>query len=159
MTELQFFIPGIPRPGGSKTPKLVRRGSGEIVMKNGRPLITMRDDAKGNKDWRAVCSTAGHDAMRACGIASLLSGPLSLSIDFVMPRPRSHFGTGRNAGRLKLPAPHWHTVKPDRTKLTRALEDALTGIIWRDDTQVVTGPINKHYGEQPGALVRVKELT
>jgi crossover junction endodeoxyribonuclease RusA len=137
---IEFFIPGIPRPGGSKR--------GFVNPRNGRVIIT---DAGGSrtKDWRGVCATVAKQAMN--GLPPFV-GPLRLTLVFVMPRPKSHY---RKAG-LKPDAETWHRVKPDRTKLTRAMEDALTGIVWRDDCIIVAGPTDKVYGESPGARVRVE---
>jgi Holliday junction resolvase RusA-like endonuclease len=88
----------------------------------------------------------------------LFSGALSLDLRFYMRRPQSHFGTGRNAGRLKDTAPRFHTTRPDSTKLTRAVEDALTGVVWRDDAQVSTQVIAKLYGEPERVVVAIYPL-
>ena len=49
------------------------------------------------------------------------------------------------------------TVKPDIDKLVRAINDALTGILFPDDCQVVSIQMTKEYeGERrPGAYLRV----
>lgn len=148
---IEFFVPGIARPGGSKTATLIRRKGGEIVMKNGRALITMRDAGKHTAEWRRTVALMARRSYRG----TPLQGPLCLTLTFVMPRPQSHF---RANGTLKYDSPKWHTCKPDRTKLMRALEDALTGICWIDDTQVVTGMAEKIYGEKSGAHVRIEPV-
>ncbi len=146
-----FFAPGIPRPGGSKTAHVVRRKGGEIVTSaTGRPLVTMRDDAKGNKEWRSVVALA---ATVACSAMVPLEGPLALRVVFTMPRPKGHYGAGKNAGVLRPTAPRWPTTKPDATKLLRSTEDALTGILWRDDAAIVLQWVEKAYGEKPGARI------
>lgn len=38
------------------------------------------------------------------------------------------------------------TTRPDSSKLLRAIEDALTGILFHDDAQIVETHIRKHYG-------------
>jgi Holliday junction resolvase RusA-like endonuclease len=91
-------------------------------------------------------------------VMPLLEGPLGLAVVFNITRPKGHFGTGRNAGALKDSAPYWPTVKPDATKLLRGLEDALTGVVWRDDAQVVEQAVTKRYAEREGARVVVWEL-
>jgi len=75
-----------------------------------------------------------------------------------MPRPKYHFGTGRNAGKLKDNAVYWCETTPDALKLTRSTEDALTGIAWKDDKQVVDLHVKKIYGERPGAIIRIIPL-
>lgn len=86
-------------------------------------------------------------------------GPVSLTVRFYMPRPKSHFGTGKNAPVLKKTAPLRHTNKPDIDNLTKALMDALTiSRVWKDDTQVIHLDIGKAYralGKEPGAWIIV----
>jgi Holliday junction resolvase RusA-like endonuclease len=85
----------------------------------------------------------------------MLEGPLRVRFDFVFPRPKGHFGSGKNATVLKRNAPQYPVVKPDATKVIRSTEDALKGILWRDDSQIVTQAATKRYGTQAGCLIRV----
>lgn len=147
-----FFVPGHPVPGGSKTASLIRRKGGAIVMKNGRPLITMRDSAKGNKEWRSVVAYWGAKEM---GMRIPLDIPLRVSFHFIMPRPKGHYRTGKHAGELRPTAPTFHTSKPDTTKLIRACEDGLTGIVWRDDSIIAVQESSKLYGDTPGVWIKV----
>jgi Holliday junction resolvase RusA-like endonuclease len=90
--------------------------------------------------------------------AELLHGPLHLSLVFCLARPKGHFGSGRNADVVKPSAPRYPTVKPDATKLTRAVEDAMTGIVWRDDAQVVDQYVTKVYDEPERVVVTVRPM-
>lgn len=67
-------------------------------------------------------------------------GPVALDAVFFMPRPMSHFGTGRNAGQIKSSAsPHPITLgRNDIDKMVRLVCDALAiaGVI-KDDSQIV----------------------
>jgi len=94
------------------------------------PVVT--DDNPRTKPWRAVVAVVAGQHRPA----KLLDGPLSLTARFFLPRPKSL------PKRIEHPA-----KKPDLSKLVRAIEDALTGIIWRDDAQVVHENASKHYGE------------
>jgi Holliday junction resolvase RusA-like endonuclease len=64
--------------------------------------------------------------------------PCILSAQFYFNRPKYHIGTGRNAGTVKASAPSNHAVKPDLSKLVRAIEDGITEskCIWKDDSRV-----------------------
>ena len=139
---MDFFVPGVPKPGGSKR--------AIYNAKLGRSLVI--EDCKGNKDWRAVVALA---AQQARGNEPLMSGAIDLRVEFVLPRPKHHF---RANGQLKPTAPFWHTSKPDATKLLRALEDALTKIAWNDDAQVAYQEVRKRYGTDPGACVVIKHI-
>jgi Holliday junction resolvase RusA-like endonuclease len=136
-SEIVFQVPGIPAPGGSKR----HIGGGRII-----------DDCKRNGDWRAMVGWAAKQEMRG---APPMDGPLGLRVIFWMPRPKSHFRTGKHAGILKDDAPQHHTVKPDATKLLRSTEDALTCIAWTDDARIAFQHVEKRYGPTPGAEIRI----
>ncbi len=142
--DVSFFCPGVAAPGGSKA--AFRSQTGRIVVK---------DDCKRNKSWRQTVALFAFQAMKG---RLPLADPLKVVVSFVMPRPDGHFGTGRNAGSVKASAPAHPTVRPDATKLWRAAEDALTGVVWRDDSQIVEQTVCKSYGDQPGVTVEVYVL-
>ena len=142
---IEFFVPGTPRPAGSK------RGF-PVKGRDGRVHVAMTDSsgAKG-KSWRVACVAAVTEVWHDDPI----SEPIRLEVEFVMPRPGTHFGKRKGEPYLKPDAPTRHTAKPDATKLLRALEDALTGVVWKDDAQVVEQFVSKRYGPRPGANVIV----
>lgn len=115
----------------------------------------MVESSKGLKPWRKAVADA---ALSVFGDACWLDGPLTLGVCFFFPRPKGHFGTGRNAERLKPSAPIFHTVTPDTDKLLRAIGDALTGIVYRDDSQLAQVVGFKFYGPEPGAVIVVDQL-
>lgn len=142
---VRFFVPGVPQPGGSKKGFVVK-------TKTGRHRAVITDDAKHNATWRAVVSLAARQH-----IDRPFLGPVVFFFDFTMPRPKSHYGTGRNAAVLKPSAPRPHTVRPDSSKLERSTEDALKGIAWIDDCQVVDHRTRKLYGDTPGCWITIQE--
>jgi Holliday junction resolvase RusA-like endonuclease len=141
--RIQFFVPGIPKPGGSKRAFINR--------KTGRPIIT--EDCKSSRDWRTAVAFAANEQFEYP-----FAGPLSVHFDFLFLRPRGHFGTGRSAEYLKKSAPIYPAVRPDTTKLIRSTEDALKGIAWKDDAQVVTQSACKRYAQRGGAIITVYEI-
>lgn len=144
MKPITFFVHGVPRPGGSK--------KGFFNPKTKRVIIV---DASNNKPWR---ESVRHAAL-ATG-SGMLSGPLSVTVTFYMPRPQSHFRTGKHAGELKADAPQYHDKMPDATKLWRSTEDALTGVLWKDDAQIAVQKVEKRYAnDHPGASVTVEEVS
>jgi Holliday junction resolvase RusA-like endonuclease len=74
-----------------------------------------------------------------------IEGPIMLTLQFRMPRPKSHFG----AKGLKPTAPKFHTSKPDSDNLGKLILDALNGRFWRDDSQICKLFITKTYSETP----------
>lgn len=142
--SITFTVPGIAAPQGSKAPW------GAESNPNTRP-------------WRATVAAAAREAMVAKGegwtsLQHPLASPVSLVVRFTFPRPKSHYGTGRNANTLKDSAPNLHAVKPDLDKLLRAIGDAVTGIVVRDDSQISQVFATKEYGS-PAAVVTVSEIT
>jgi len=144
VSRVEFTVVGVPQPQGSKT---------TVTRKGRRPVV--REDNPLTGPWR---STVGARAQAAMNGRQLRAGPLRLRAVFVFPRPAGHFGTGRNAGKLKPSAPLYCRTRPDVDKLLRAVGDALTGIVFRDDAQLVIVEAEKHYGEPPCAHVVVEEL-
>lgn len=137
----EFTVLGIPQSGGSKRP--VRRGgkaSGKLM------LIDMNEEKV--KPWRNAAKMIAAELMRG---RDPYEGPLMLAVEFHMPRPKGHFGVHG----VRRSAPSYPTVRPDSTKLLRPLEDALTGILWNDDSQIVEQIIRKRYGDPPRAEIRV----
>jgi Holliday junction resolvase RusA-like endonuclease len=150
MSTVTFYVPGIPAPGGSKRGFALKKGG----QYTGRVVIT-EDAGQRNKDWRQACVVTAQGQSGA----QLLRGPMKVDFAFIMPRLKSHFHTSKaKLGQLREDAPAWHTVKPDRTKLTRSTEDALKGIIWADDAQIVDGRTTKAYGDRPGCLISITPL-
>ena len=81
----------------------------------------------------------------------ILTGPVSVSIVFWLPRPKAHFRTGKHAGELKPTAPtHCTSAQAgDIDKLIRCTLDGLSakcgGIVLADDSLVVSLSSEKRY--------------
>lgn len=126
--DFHAFIVGTPRPQGSKT-----------VFRNGG----MRESSIHLKEWRRTLTTFAihHHQNRPP-----LAGPLTMNLEFVMPRPK--------ALSTRNPTPP-HTKRPDLDKLFRAVGDALTDArIYTDDSQIVTARVDKRIA-QPGETAGV----
>lgn len=129
---LLFFVPGSPAPQGSKR----HVGHGRMI-----------ESSKAVGPWRERVALAAHDAMRGQPMFDK-GAPLAIAIEFVMPRPAS--------------TPKGHTPpavkRPDSDKLSRAVHDAMTGIVYPDDSAIVVSAITKRLaeiGEVAGAHIFV----
>ena len=145
--KIEFFVPGICRTAGSKS-AFKNKVTGKVNLTHA---------GKYSKGWM---DSVKWFAMKKTGRMILWEGPIILRLVFRRTRPKSHYRTGRNAGIIKPSAPAYPTSKPDLTKLTRAIEDALTGIVWKDDAQVVRQETGKVYckpEEKPGVCIIIKE--
>ena len=141
MTLLQFEVFGTPQPAGSKRPFTWH-------AKDGRSGTNMVDANPKAKDWKRTVAIAAADVFKG----DLLEGPLAVEFFFEVPRPQGHFG---KRGLLDS-APTHPTVKPDVLKLARAVEDALSKVVYRDDAQIVEETLIKRYGERARLRVTIQ---
>jgi len=151
-----FFVAGKPEPAGSKNAfPLKNRYTGQWLHDaSGRPIVNVVDDNPKSKDWKKTVAARAREVFHAFPTTD----PLVVWLTFFVVRPLGHMGTGRNAGMIKDSAPQYPDVKPDVLKLSRAVEDALTGIVWVDDAQIIEEHIRKKYNVTPGVEVRVESL-
>ena len=140
--RLDVVVYGLPAPQGSKR----HVGHGVLIDHNPEALHTWRDDVK-MAALRAVADSPGWERDYPAIIGHFA---------FTMPRPRSHFGTGRNEHVLRANAPRLHTTRPDLDKLLRSTWDALTAAgAYADDNRVAQVFAVKVYtGTGPGVLDR-----
>lgn len=137
---IAFTVYGKPEPAGSKTAGVTKRGKRYV-----------RDSNPASKEWKRLVAQVAGEQMEG---RELLGGPLSLVVEFFRPRPKGHFGV-----RGLLPsAPEFPTTAPDTTKLLRAIEDAMQGVVYRNDSQIVAQVARKHYGEPARVEVRLERL-
>ena len=138
---ITFFVPGKPQAQGSKT--------------KGR-WGNIREDNQELGPWRervALAAYAVIDAdMSEDAYRPLLTGPIAMGLEFVLYRPK-----GLSAKKPTPPA----TKKPDIDKMERAILDALTHVLWTDDSQVTHVFKFKRVaevGESPGVHVWVEGI-
>lgn len=119
----------------------IQKGSARAfyVKQIARAVVTS-DTRRGLKAWeRSIRDAAqGH-------AGTLLLDAVDVWLDFYLPRPKS------------LPKKVVHNIKkPDVDKLARAALDALTGVLWKDDSQVVSLIVSKQYQRAPDETPRLE---
>ena len=82
MNEITIRVIGIPAPQGSKT--LTRYGA-------------MIEASKKVKPWRNDVKEAALE----CYSSGALNMPVKADIEFIFPRPKSHFGSGKECRSIK----------------------------------------------------------
>lgn len=129
---------------GTPAPK----GSGRAMLIGGKA----RHIASGStanqralKAWDVAMREAAHAAVGNVAAPPFVGVAIALAIEFRMARPVGHWGKGKNAGRLTPSAPLYPLSYPDSSKLLRATEDSLTGIVWDDDSRVSLHHIDRLY--------------
>lgn len=148
MAEITITVHGTPWPEGS-VKAFVRGGKAVIVHDNPERL----------QEWRNAVTRKA----RAAGM-SFLGRPVAIDIGMTLwlPRPPSHYRTGRNASLLRDTAPAYPVSRFDSDKLARAVLDSFTGVLYDDDGQVTDLAARKRYaslGQLPGAVITVREAT
>jgi Holliday junction resolvase RusA-like endonuclease len=147
-STVSFFCQGEPATKGSMRAYTYRRKSGRIGAR-------VAHDNDRTAAWSQALGWAARQALRG---ASFDAAAVEVRCSFVVPRPRDHYGTGRNAGQIKPGAPREPTshATGDVDKLVRCLLDALTGIAWADDSQVVEVRASKAYHDP---LLQLRAVT
>jgi len=145
---ISFFVPGMP---GTK-------GSTKAFVIPGTNRATIVNDNRKTKPWAAEVSRLARLAM---GSRAALLGDVIVRVVFNMPRPKSHYMPAtkkRPAPVLREDAPRYVTTKPDGDKMERATLDALTGIVFVDDAQIVECTWRKVYARGADGLGEVGTL-
>ena len=141
-----FRVLGTPVPQGS-------------VKAFGSRVVANNEHALGS--WRSDVASA---AQRAKPADWDINVAVSLRCEFVFPRPLSHYGTGKNATKLKPSAPRYHVKTPDVDKLVRgvadSIGDAVARVLLNNDSQIVTLYAAKRYSTDDflGAIITVTAL-
>ena len=137
---IEFFVTGEPKSKGSKNAFVVK----------GRAIIT---EGKQSKLWERTVKAA----LSTMNLTTL-HGPVEVEMVFYLPRPASHAPAPKSKDIWKRhPVPQ---QKPDIDKLTRAVFDAMTKIVYEDDARVISLVVKKRYAEtSPGVQIRVTPAT
>jgi Holliday junction resolvase RusA-like endonuclease len=130
---IQFTVLGVPQPQGS---------SKAFIPKGWTRAIITSANAK-NKPWRQETASCAINAMIG---RAFMDGAVELVVDFYFDRPKSQ--------KKSL----YKTTKPDVDKLIRSVSDAMTGIVFRDDSQIVQIISRKAFGSPARAEIQVREL-
>ncbi len=145
VSMIEFFVDGEPAPQGSKR-AFRHAATGKIIMVESSAKV---------RPWRALVAHAASEAMAG---RPMEMGPVRMIATYYFCRPKAHYNS---KGQRKPTAPEFVAKKPDLSKLQRSTEDALTGIVYRDDSQIVALTIAKRFiavDDKPGAHIEVIPL-
>ena len=78
-----------------------------------------------------------------------IEGPIFLFVQAFFKRPKGHYRTGAYAGELKPNQPNYRIKTPDADNFLKFVGDALNGIFWADDKQIVMPLPVKRYADSP----------
>lgn len=137
---IEITIPGDPQAQGR--PRFARRGG----------FVQTYDPPESKKYKELVKLHAAKHKPK-----ELLNEALIVEIDIFKKPPQSISKVKKN--RLELENESLRPLtKPDLDNYAKGIKDALTGVIWTDDSKVVELMVRKFYSLNPRAEVRIKTL-
>jgi Holliday junction resolvase RusA-like endonuclease len=134
MTRLWFTVPGEPR-GWAR------------ARTSGARFFT---DTKTRSEKQAVAAWAIEAG------AKIIEGPVSVTLTAYLRIPKS---APKKLRAAMLAGAERPTKKPDGDNLAKLTMDALNGVCWRDDVQVVDLTVRKFWSDEPRLVVEISPAT
>jgi Holliday junction resolvase RusA-like endonuclease len=134
-----FSVPG--KPVGKGRPR-VGRGGGHARMFTPEKNVSSENLV----GWTAAQAMAGRQ---------VITGPVNVRLHIAMDIPASWSKVKQQRALEGLEHP---TTKPDMDNVIKAIFDAMNGVVWKDDVQVIGLSTSKAYGQAPGVRVEVREI-
>lgn len=138
MSEITFTVYGEP----------IAQGRGRAAVVNGKVIVY---DPKKSRDYKREIKA---EAVKVRP-EKPWEGPVSLEIRIYKSIPKSFSGRKRKLAVIGGLRP---TTKPDVSNVCKGIEDAIKGIIIRDDSQIVNLSVYKWYSENPRAEIIIRRL-
>jgi Holliday junction resolvase RusA-like endonuclease len=134
--KLTFEVPGEP----------CGKGRHRAVNRKGRGGKTFLAMLTPDKTIRYESEVALFAAQAMAG-RPLLEGPLWTHVTAFYGRPKSHAKMN--------PQPQWVTKKPDASNVLKALEDAMNGVVYRDDCLLADVRVVRRWDDRPRVVVSI----
>ena len=138
LSMIEFVIPGEP----------VAQGRPRATTIGGR--VRMYDPAKSKNYKKHVSAIAKLNAPK-----KPLETPLRVKLDIYRPMLKSMSKKRRELANARIYRP---ITKPDNSNYAKGIEDALNGIIYKDDSQIVDLIVRKYYSDDPRVEVLIEEV-
>lgn len=144
MKSIQIFIPGQPQAKARARSRIVKNKQGKQFTSHYTPANTRKYE-----EWVA------HNARMEIGLEPPIDGPVALYLQIAFEIPTS-WPKWKRA--MALEGKILPTAKPDGDNVEKAIMDGFNGIVWSDDSYVVSGGRTKIYSEKPGVKTKVVAL-
>jgi len=185
MRSIRFSVNGKPIPKGSHTAFMVgwpnqnwsagKRNAAlqrlaESIRMGRYPQITMtHNNSKQLKKWEKKVADRAILALRDSGDSAMLTGAIIVQVKFYIQRPQNHYVNNNNGpdhdrdryGNRPLKANYeklWPLQDPDTDKMMRSINDAIQGVLFKDDNQVVGCIPFKFWNSREGVSIVVREV-
>ena len=125
-----------------------------VPVAQGRPKFFRRGDHVGaydpkkSRDYKSSIRIQAIEQLRRGGeMPPLYEDALSMTICAYLPRPKT------------LPKRVIHHIKrPDADNIAKGCKDALKGVVYKDDSQIVELLVRKSYGDPPRVVIGLREV-
>lgn len=135
---ISFTVMGVPIAKGR--PKFARRG---------KYVTTYTPDKTRNAEETFVARSLEFRPVAPYGC------PIRLMAVFELPIPASWPAWKRA---LALTGNYMHVAKPDVDNLVKLVKDALKGVFWIDDSQIICVKAVKHYSPIPKTRIEIEPI-
>ena len=138
--SISFFVP--MAPVAKRRPRFYRRGKG---------VGTYKDPREQTDEGKFLAMALAHKPIRP------LEGPIRLRLIFFRPLLKSFSKRKREMAQRCLIMPD---TRPDLDNYVKFVKDALDGIFWQDDAQIVILEAQKRYESKTwpaGVFVEIRE--
>lgn len=136
-----MVLRGEPHGKGRPRSRIAKTKTGQSFIAVYTPVET--------RAYEKALAWAGRAAMKG---STPIEGPIQVHITAVFGVPASWSSKKRDSALAGVVRP---TGRPDFDNLAKGI-DALNGIIWRDDSQIVDARVLKIYGEEPLLRIEVR---
>ncbi len=152
---ISFFVEGVPVPQPRHSIRVVKLKNGKS---RGHAYIPGKHPIHA---WRTLVELAAKRAM--AGRPVWEKAALESEVWIFLPRPKNHYGTGRNSSKLKPSAPKFPIARGsgDSDNYDKGLLDAMEGIVFDNDCTVCDPLPRKRYAKEgwaPGVEISIREL-
>jgi len=125
-----------------------------VPVAQGRPKFFRRGDHVGaydpkkSRNFKSGIRIQALEQLSQGGtVPPLNEGPLSMQVHAYLPRPKT------------LPKRIIHHIKrPDADNIAKGCKDALKGVVYKDDSQIVELLVRKSYGDPPRVVIALEEV-
>lgn len=126
--RLEFTVIGVAIPKGNHRALMLKGMKFPIITESNRSVAS----------WQQLVAEGASHAIQDLPASErgLLTGGVRLTAAFYLPRPKKYHKPGVHVAHLKA---------PDLDKLIRGLGDALSKVVWQDDSQIIELVAVKRY--------------
>jgi Holliday junction resolvase RusA-like endonuclease len=129
-----------------------------VITIPGKPAAWQRARSNGKVRFDSPEQARNKMTISQIGAAAMagrppFDGPLEVIVAAFWPWPKS-----MSEKKRRTYGSQFFVSRPDSDNVAKLLGDALNGIVWRDDAQIVTLQVTKRYNVIPQTVIRVIPL-